>query len=74
MPKLRTPQPENRKLYSLLRGHDVTAAQLSRTLRICDNTARKKLQNPGLLTVDDLKRVSKTFGIPYDDIREAIFK
>ena len=74
MPRLRTAQPDNLRLYELLRGRDVTAARLSRTLRVCDNTARKKLQNPGLLTVDDLKRVCKTFGISYDDVREAIFK
>jgi len=74
MPRLRTNQPENVRLYSLLTGRNVTAARLSKVLNVCDNTARRKLKDPGLLTVDDLKRISKSFVIPYDEIREVIFK
>lgn len=74
MPRLRTKQPENVRLYSLLTGRNVTAARLAKALCVCDNTARRKLRNPGLLTVDELMRISKSFVIPVDEIREVIFK
>ena len=74
MPRLRTAQKNNLRLYALLMGRDVTASALSKTLGVCDNTARKKLRNPGLLTVDELKLVGKSFAIPVDEIREALFK
>lgn len=72
MPKLRQTTPEFDAVAEKLRGKGANGANLSKVLGCAPATARKKLAEPRLLTLGDLERASRHFGIPFADLREAI--
>lgn len=57
-------------MQRLLRGYGITGASLASALGIAPSTARKKLNAPELLTLGDLAKISRRFGIPAESIRE----
>ena len=56
----------------LLKGYGLNAPRLAECLSCSVPTARKKLANPELLTLADIKAVSQRGHIPIDEIRSAI--
>lgn len=74
MPRLRQQSPEFAKLGRLLKGYGATGASIARAIGSAPGTGKKKLDEPKYLTVGDLARLSAVFGIPFDEIREALVK
>ena len=60
------------KTRRLLKGYDITANRLSSILLCSLPTARKKLNNPGLLSGDDWLKISRRGHIPLEEIRVVI--
>ena len=69
VPRLRS---EVHPMTRLLRGYHLNGENLSGILRCTPPTARKKIDNPGRLTLDDLSLIHRVVGIPLDEIRGAI--
>ena len=76
MPRLREVRPTHEPLLVLLNG---TLSALGKgtedaavILSCSAPTARKKLGEPGGLTIDELLTLSRGLGIPIDKIRAAI--
>ena len=74
MPRLRQTQPDYAALGRLLRGYGANGQTLSMALGCAPATARKKLAEPKHLTLGDLSCISHKFGIPFDEVRNAIVK
>ena len=74
MPKLRQIRPEFDAVGRLLRGYGANATSISKTLKCAPATAMKKLTEPTRFTIGDLDALSKKYGIPFDEIREALVK
>lgn len=71
MPRLK--QTENFiEIRRLLKGYDLNAPKLATVLGCSAPTARRKLNEPELLTLSDLKAISQKGHVPIDEIREAV--
>ena len=62
------------QMHKLLRGNDINADQLAAVLGCSRPTAKKKLDNPELLTLADLGKINLSGHIPIEDIRDAIVR
>lgn len=71
MPYKKTKQNQI-ELHRLLKAYELNATALARILNCSFPTAKKKLDNPGKLTVDELMVVSSKGHISIDLIRGAI--
>ena len=56
----------------LIRGYGHHGGTLADILGVSPPTARKRLENPELLTLADLAKISRRAHIPWDDIKEAM--
>lgn len=70
MPRLRDAPVH--PMTRLLKSYDLNGENLSAVLMVTPPTARRKIAEPGRLTVDDLQTIHKRVGIPMDEIRGAI--
>ena len=59
-------------LYRLLKAYEIDATKLSKMLGCSFPTAKKKLDDPGKLTVDELMVISSKGHVAIDLIRGAI--
>jgi len=71
MPYIKKQQPYA-KMNRLLLGYGLNGVKLSRIIGTSQPTAKKKLDNPSLLTLADLDLIHRNGHIPYDELREAI--
>ena len=57
--------------YAAMAGERTIKGQAERILidRACYS---RRLENPGLFTLDELEKVSRAFGIPWTEIAEAL--
>lgn len=64
------------KLGILLQGcikqQRLTLEDVGHTIGASDDTARRRMRNPGDLTVSELVSLAKALHIPIDDLRAAI--
>lgn len=74
MPKLRQSKPDFAPLGRLLKGYGATGAAVARAIGCAPTTGKKKLDDPKYLTVGDLSKLSLAFGIPFEEIRNAMIK
>ena len=74
MPRLREQKADFAALGRLLRGYGANGASIARALGCAPGTGKKKLDEPKYLTVGDLVKLSASFGIPFDEIRNAMVK
>lgn len=72
MPYIKPKEPPFVRMQRLLRGYGYNAESLAPVLGVTPPTARKRLNNPQLLTLQDLAMISRRAHIPWDDIREAV--
>lgn len=56
----------------LLRGYDLNGKSLGKILNCSHPTAKRKIDNPQLLTLGDLERIGKKTNISIEEIRGAI--
>lgn len=57
--------------YAVMSGCPSKKAQAERAL-IDRNCYARRLQNPGLFTLDELEKVQRAFSIPWEEISEAL--
>ena len=72
MPYIKPKQPPFAKLTRLLRGYGFDGPSLGKVLGCSHPTAKKKIDNPELLTLAELKKINQAGHIPAEEIREAI--
>lgn len=68
MPYIKKTTPHEKSMR-LLKGYGVTANKLASILIVSVPTARKKLNNPGLLSGEEWLKISRRAHIPVDEIR-----
>ena len=71
MPYIRRDR-EHEKSKRLLKGYEITAKKMASILVCSEPTARKKLNNPGLLSGDDWLKIVRRGHIPIDEVRTVI--
>ena len=62
------------KMKRLLLSYGMNGVKLGLVLGCSHVSARKKLNNPWLLTLNDLDAINKFIPIPWEEIREAIVR
>lgn len=60
------------EMQRLLRGYGLNGPKMAVAMGCSENTAKKRIDNPGLLTLNDLENISRRAQIPMDEIRGAI--
>lgn len=71
MPYIPPKKANFEKLSRLLRGY-ATAPTLADKVGCSAPTMRRKLENPELFTLDDLKKLNQRMHIPKEEIMEAL--
>lgn len=74
MPRLKQQAVKYQKLQNLLRGHGLNGNKIAPKLGCSHVTGKKKMDNPELFTVKDLDAINRFFGVPWDEIREALIR
>lgn len=59
-------------MTKLLRSYGLNGVGLADVLNACPTTGAKRMQNPGTLTLDEIRRLNSHGHIPIDEIRQAI--
>ena len=62
---------EHEKSKRLLKGYEINAVKLAAYIGVSEPTARKRLNNPGLLTGNDWLNISRKGHIPIEEIRNV---
>lgn len=73
MPRLRTTDKPYAKMRRLLLGYGLNAPTLADALNVSAPTARKRLENPELLTLKDIDRINR-FGVPMEELKGAMIR
>ena len=71
MPYLKQEKPYA-KMTRLLTGYGFNGPSLAKVLKVSEPTARKRLNRPELLTLQDIDRISRFGHVPIEELREAI--
>lgn len=58
----------------LLRGYEMNGPKLGAVLHCAEATARKKITNPGCLTLEDIYLINTRAEIPMEELRAAMGK
>lgn len=74
MPRLKQRQVPYYRLQRLIRSYGLNGTRLAPALGVSAPTARKKIENPMLLTIEDLDSMNRYLGIPMEELREAIVR
>lgn len=72
MPYVKLGSPKFEKMRRLLLGYGLNGPALARVIECSDPTARKRLDDPGLLTLADIEKINRKGHISMEDIRNAI--
>ena len=72
MPRLKQQEPKFSRLQKTLKGYGLNGTKIAPVLRVSPVTARKRMKDPQLFTVRDLNILSRHFGIPWNEITEAL--
>lgn len=72
MPRLRQTVPKFDRVQRVLRSYGLNGSRIAPVLKISPVTARKKMRDPWLFTIKDLDAISRYYGIPWDEILEAM--
>lgn len=71
MPWTKKPKPLA-TLSRTLAGYGVTPTAFAKAAGFSYPTAKRRLDDPRLLTLEDLLKISQNFHIPIEELREAI--
>ena len=74
MPYVKRAEKPYAKMSRLLLGYGLNAARLAPILDVSEPTARKRLDRPELLTLNDLDRINRYGHVPIDEIKMAIVR
>lgn len=71
MPRIKQPEPWG-KMTRLLRGYGLSGPELAKILGCSAPTARKRLENPGTLSLEEIYAISCRAHVPMEELRAAI--
>lgn len=74
MPRLKEQKIPFLKMKRLLLSYGMNGVKLGKVIEKSHVTAKKKIENPALLTLGDLDKINKRIPIPWEEIREAIVR
>lgn len=74
MPRLKQREIPFQKMNRLLKSYGMNGNQLGMVLGMSAHAAKRRLDNPWLLTIEDLDKINRFVPIPWEEIREAIVK
>lgn len=72
MPYIKPRDVDFVKVQRTIKGYSILAPQLAQALDCSEPTARKKLNNPELFTLADIKKISRRLHIPLEELRAGI--
>lgn len=72
MPYLKKQERPYAKMRRLLIGYGLSAGKLAPILNVSEPTARKRLDEPGLLTLSDLDKINRFGHVPIEELRTAM--
>lgn len=72
MPYLKPRKKRFEEMTRLLKGYGFNGENLADVILCSPPTARKRIENPELLTLQDLENINRRGHIPLEKIREAI--
>lgn len=72
MPRLKKREIPFQAMTMLLKSYGMTGPKFAPVLMQSHVTAKKKIEDPSLLTLGDLDRVNRVLGIPWEELREAV--
>lgn len=73
MPYLKQPEEPFAATRRLLRGYFKTV-ELAKVLSVSPGTARSKVENPGRITLEDLKLINQRGHISKEELMEVVAK
>lgn len=72
MPRLKRREGPYDRLLRLLKAYDLSGGQeLAAALKCSKNTAYARLDDPGKLTVAELRKINRA-GVPWEEIKSAM--
>ncbi|MGI6042135.1 MAG: hypothetical protein ACOYBH_07945 [Candidatus Alectryocaccobium sp.] len=74
MPYIKQPKRPFGKMRELIMAKEFRSPRLAAVLCCSQPTAKKKMDNPELLTLGDLDKLNRFGHIPIEEIREAIVR
>ena len=72
MPYLKPAKKPYEKMTRLLKGYGLNGENLAPMILCSAPTARKRIENPELFTLQDIANINRRGHIPLEEIREAI--
>ena len=72
MPYIKKKEPPFAKMGRLITGYGLNAPRLAELLDVSRQTAKRRLENPETLTLQDLDRINRLGHVPIEEIRDAI--
>lgn len=72
MPRLKVSDPPFSRMRRLLLGYELDGPRMGEAIGASPKTGKSRLDHPGDLTLEELRRICRHCGIPADEIREAI--
>lgn len=72
MPYIKKKDPPFARMGRLLRGYGFSAPKLAEILDVSRPTAKKRLDQPEMLTLRDLDLINRFGHVPLEEIREAM--
>lgn len=72
MPYLKPQKKPYEKMTRLLKSYGLNGTNLAQVIQCSPPTAKKRIENPELLTLQDLEHINRRAHIPMEEIREAI--
>lgn len=71
MPRLKKRSGPYDELLRLFRAYELDGTHLGSVIGKSQPTGSARLRNPGSLTLDELRRISRAGGIPVEELRRA---
>ena len=72
MPRLKEKPMKYLAMHRLLKSYGLTGPKLSKILECSHCTAKRRIDNPGHLTLDELVKINHGVPIPWEEIKRAI--
>ena len=73
MPRLRKPENKYAKLMRVINGYLIqNKVKLEDAMGVSRTTAASRRDNPDNFTLGELSKISRSLGIPIEELREAI--
>lgn len=73
MPKIKRRETPYDKLLILINGYlTINEKRLEDVLGCSYNTARSRLKDPATITLEEMRKITRSLGIPIEEVRAAL--